>query len=235
MLTHNTISAVKDVPISTIIGATVQLKKAGSNLQGCCPFHSEKTPSFVVSDTKGIYKCFGCGRSGDGIKFIMENENKDFLQAVETIANNAGIAIEYENDFDTAEYQAKKEARKSMGEVLNLVIEKYKANLLALPDQDPVRLYLANRGISHDTIIEWQLGWAPADWRFITPELISTGHHDHAAAMGIIKRGQSDDNNYDGYRSRIIIPISNAYGQNIGMGGRYLQVDAGGAGEGYPK
>jgi len=235
LLAESTITAVRNTPITEIVSRYVKLKRAGANMIGCCPFHNEKTASFTVTDAKGIFKCFGCGESGDAIAFVMKHDKMDFLQAVETIANIAGIAIEYTEPADAEKYAAQKEQRKSMSETLQLVIDKYKANLWQLPDDDAVMKYLAGRGITRDSIIEWQLGWATTDWRHLSPTLINAGQHDNAAAMGIIKRGKNDDSNYDGYRSRIIIPIANHQGQFIGMGGRYFQVDPADAGKDYAK
>jgi len=235
LLSENTINAVREASTVDIIGHYVKLKRAGSNMLGLCPFHGEKTPSFTVTETKGIYKCFGCGKSGDAIAFVMEHEKQDFIQAVETIANIAGIAIEYTEPEDSEKYAAQKQQRQSMEEVLQLVINKYKANLLALPEHDPVMQYLTSRGITREIMIEWNLGWSTTDWRHLTPGLINAGHHDHAAAMGIIKHGKNDDSNYDGYRSRIIIPITNHQGRSIGIAGRYLQLDEADKGKEYAK
>jgi len=203
----------------------VAIKKHGVNYTASCPFHAEKSASFTVSDTKDIYKCFGCGASGDAIKFVMEHQRQDFLQAVETIANHAGIAIEYDSSADNEKYKAVQAQKASMATVLNQLINIYKQNLLTLPQDHPVKTYLTGRGITNEIIIEWDLGWATTDWRHLTPRLIADGNFEHASAMGIIKKGKADDSNYDGYRSRIIVPIQNQFGQHIGIAGRYLMVD----------
>lgn len=230
MLSESTIQKVKEITISDIIGRYVKLKRAGANMIGCCPFHNEKTGSFTVSDVKGIYKCFGCGESGDGIAFIRKKESLDFIPAIELIAGEHNIEIEYVKGADSEEYIRKTEARKSMSEVLSGVIDKYKNNLLSLPEDHPVMLYLAGRSITREIMIEWSLGWAPPEWRYLTGTLINEGNYEHAAAMGLIKRGK-DDSNFDGYRSRIIFPIADHQGQAIGIAGRFLQTDPSDAGK----
>ena len=234
MLSSSTITAVKEVAPSDIISKYVDLKKHGVNYTSPCPFHTEKSASFTVNDIKGIYKCFGCGASGDAIKFIMENQRQDFLTAVETIANHAGIAIEYDANIDNEKYQAQKEVKASMSKVLDDVIAVYKQNMLQLPSTHPVWQYLQGRGITSDIVIEWNIGWAGTNWRNITPRLINDGNFEHAKAMGIIKTA-ANESHYDGYRSRIIIPIQNQYGQNIGIAGRFIQIEDADAGKEYPK
>src|SRR5262249_42007208 len=121
-LSSQTIEQIRAVPASDVVGHYVKLKLKGSNYTGLCPFHDERTPSFSVNDAKGIYKCFGCGRSGDGLKFVQEHENKTFQEACEMIAKIAGIHLEYE----TRELSEKEKIRLSDAEaqekVLNYVI-----------------------------------------------------------------------------------------------------------------
>jgi DNA primase len=226
MLTTATIQAVKDLPITQVLSPYLQLKKQGTNYTACCPFHNEKSPSFVVSPSKEIYKCFGCGASGDAINFVMQHEKSEFIQAIETIANQHNITIEHQQNFDTEKYNQQKQIKADLQNVLNLVIDTYKNNLLTLPENDPVQQYLLTRGISKETQIEWSLGWATADWRHITPQLINHGHFNHAQQMGIIKTSTADEtSHFDGYRSRITIPIQNQHGQNIGIAGRLFTTE----------
>ena len=164
----------------------------------------------------------------------MQHQNQDFPTAIQTIANLAGIAIEMDSTYDAEKHQAAQATKASMSKVLQQVINIYKQNLLALEDTHPVIQYLTNRGINKEIIIEWNLGWATTNWRHITPRLIADGNYDHAAAMGIIKTGK-EDTHYDGYRSRIIVPINNQHGQPIGIAGRYISIDAADAGKDYPK
>lgn len=240
MLTKNTIQAVRDAPLSTVISKYVTLKKKGVNYQGCCPFHTESTPSFTVNDAKGIYKCFGCGASGGVINFVMQHDKQPFLDAVKTIAELTGIELEYDKAYDAEKHAQQIKQKQTLSQVLANTVEIYKQNLLniinANGNMEPqVYNYITSRGISKDVAIEWQLGWATTNWRNLTPELIADNNFEAAKQLGIIKTGKADGSHYDGYRSRLIFPIQNQYGQYIGMGGRYLQINEADAGKDYPK
>lgn len=233
LILQRTIEQVKEVAPSDIIKHYVaDLKKNGVNWQGCCPFHAEKTPSFSVNDSKNLYKCFGCGAGGDGIKFIMEHEKQTFQEAIITIAKIAGIPVEYEErELSDKEKQFISDAD-LQEKILNFIIPIYQKQLHSLPENHPAKVWLYERKLTDDDIKEWNLGWSPADWKFITPKLIDKGWYDMANRMGIIKR--KNENNWDGYRSRIIFPIDDRNGKFIGIGGRFIDLD-GKAGENVPK
>lgn len=240
MLTQNTIQAVKDAPVSTIVSKYVALKKKGVNYQGCCPFHNESTPSFTVNDTKGIYKCFGCGAGGSAINFVMDHQKQSFIDAVKTIADIAGITIEYDNTYDAEKHKQQQQAKQTLSEVLSSTIKIYRQNLLDILNahgtiEPTVYDYITSRGVTVDIAIEWQLGWATTNWRHLTPTLISDNNFENAKKLGLIKTGKADNSHYDGYRSRLTFPIQNQYGQYIGLGGRYIQIDEADAGKDYPK
>lgn len=230
MITKETIDRVKGVAVSDVIKHYVpDLKHKGANWQGCCPFHNEKTPSFYVSDTKDIYKCFGCGVSGDGIEFVIQHEHKSFTEAIETIANIANIPIEYEEYSE--DQKIKHEERKSILEmqeaVLNYVVPVYQKLLHELPEDHPAKKWLAESGYNDEIISQWQLGWGGDEWNTVTSELIKKDLWPAAEKLGISKRSLSNDSNYDCYRKRIVFPIKDFSGKCVGLGGRLIDDRAG--------
>lgn len=231
MLSEKSINQVRDLPTSQVISHYLKLDRNGN---ACCPFHNEKTPSFKVTDKKGIYKCFGCGESGDAISFVMKNEKLGFIEAIVKIAELCGVALEYEEVPDKEKYIQQKALRDQMQEVLQFTVADYRTNLWKLPANHPVILYLGSRGISADVIAEWQLGWATEQWQHISSSIINKGWYEPAKQLGIIGRTK-DDRNYDGLRSRITFPISNKHGQYLGIAGRFFEIDPSDKDKKYPK
>ncbi|WP_166437262.1 DNA primase [Niastella caeni] len=234
-LSENSIQQVREASIVDVIKHYIPLKHVGSNWKGVCPFHDEKTPSFTVNDIKGVYKCFGCGAGGDAIGFIISKERVEFYQAVEMIAKICSIPLEYEEVPDKEKFEKQKSEREKLKQVVRYTVERYKESLWNLPDEHPVLNYLYNRNITRQLIAEWQLGWATEEWSFISTDIINKGWYDQGSKLGIIKRTASGDRNYDGYRSRITIPITNKYGEYIGMGGRFFEIDSADKGKDFPK
>lgn len=219
----HSLQALRSAPITDVVGHFVKLKEQGANHHAPCPFHLEKTASFVVSQTKGIYKCFGCGAHGDAIKFVMQHENKAFIEACKTVAQLTHTTIDFEEREITEKEKATITAAQAQEEVLNHVVPIYTAALMALPADHPAKQFLYNRGYNDDVIAEWQLGWGGTEWHNITPQLISKGCFEAAHALGIIKRSADGEKNYDGYRNRITIPITNSAGRYVGLGGRHIE------------
>ena len=232
MLSSRTIEEVKEVQLSDVVGHFITLKHKGVNHTACCPFHNEKSASFNVNNTKGIYKCFGCGVSGDGIAFVMQHENQTFAEAVKTIANIAGITIEEETRELNEKEKEILSAAELQEQVLNYVVPVYQAQLHKLDETHPAKIWLANRRVTDEVIAEWQLGWAPNEWRFITEQLIPKNWFEPARKLNLIQR--KNENNFDVYRSRIIFPIWDKNGRYIGLGGRHIIVD-GNEGKDIPK
>lgn len=231
MLAEKTIQQVRDLSITSVVSHYMKLDRNGG---GLCPFHNEKTPSFKVTEKKGMFKCFGCGKGGDLISFVREHDKLGFIEAVEAIAKMMSVPVEYQEVPDKEKYEEQKALQDRMKDVLQLVVERYRSNLWNLPEDHPVRLHLAARGYTPEVIAEWQLGWATEDWQHISSDLINKGHYEPAAQMGIIRRSQ-DERNYDGYRSRIIFPITNKNGEYLGLGGRFQVVDPADTDKKYPK
>jgi DNA primase len=224
MLTTESIDKIRNVNISEVIGHYIKLKKKGTNFSANCPFHDEKSPSFVVNDIKGIYKCFGCGKGGDAIGFVMDKDKKTFQEACEQIAEICSVELEYEVYEKTEQEQERLSAAALQEQVLNFVVPAYRSELFKLDDDHPAKKWLYDRGLTDEMIDEWEIGWSPNEWHYITPMLINKGWFEPAHKMGIIRRS-NNDSNYDGYRSRIIFPITDKHGRFIGLGGRYIRID----------
>lgn len=225
-LTDKSIQQVRDLSTTQVISHYLKLDRNGT---ACCPFHNEKSPSFKVTEAKGIYKCFGCGEAGDHISFVMKQEKLGFIEAIIRIAEMCSITLEYEEVQDKKAYEEKKALKDQMQEVLQFTVTNYKNELWNLTDEHPVKAYLTARGITTEIIAEWQLGWATTEWKHISSSLINKNLFTPAEQLGIIKRintPSGDGGTYDGYRSRITIPITNKHGQYIGLAGRFFLIDA---------
>lgn len=221
IIAQSSIQQVRDVAIADVVSHYVKLNTRG---QGLCPFHNEKTPSFHVSKSKSIFKCFGCGEAGDAISFVMKHDKLGFLEAIERIAQLCHITLEYEEVPDKEKFEQEKALKDKMRDTVRLTVDRYRNNLWALPSDHPVSKYLADRYITKDIIAEWQIGWATEEWQHISTDLVNKGQYEAANKLGIILRTK-DGRNYDGYRSRITIPITNRHGDIIGLAGRFLEVD----------
>lgn len=220
MIKQNTIDEVRSrMDIYEVISNYVKLKKSGSGFTGLCPFHDEKTGSFHVSSSKQIYKCFGCGKSGDGIRFIMEHDKKTFAETIEYLAQQYNITVEY--DQQSQEQSAEtKDKKKELVQLISWAQKKYEDLLFSLPDDAPVHQYLSSRHYSRDRMRSWSLGFAPDSWDFIKTPLINLGKFEPATHCGLIH--SSSGKSYDFFRNRIIIPIHDHNGILIGLAGRLV-------------
>jgi DNA primase len=216
-ISQDTIEAVMEVDIVDVINSFVSLKKRGANYIGSCPFHDEKTPSFTVSKAKGIYKCFGCGKAGHNVRFIMEHENLEFFEAVEYIANSHGIIVEYEGT-DIEEYKQKKSRQESLFDLNSLTQQFYKTILMNSPA--PLNYLLYERKFTPEIIRKYGLGSAPNSKTALldyisnsSPSLIPD-----AKELGLILDGYSGP--VDRFHSRIMFPLHNLKGDIVGFSGR---------------
>lgn len=217
-ISHNTVSTVIDTAeIREVVQRFVNLKNAGTNLTACCPFHEEKSPSFVVSPARNIYKCFGCGKGGNPVKFVMEHERKTFPEAIEFLAEMYGIQVEYDGNFDDEAHKQKLEMKDGIIQVNEFALQKYKAELDHAPDD--VKQYIDSR-FTKEQLLEYGIGYAPDKHKFITTPMISSGNYTYAVASGVI--GERDGQGYDTYRNRIIFPIQDRDGRTIGFGARAM-------------
>ena len=218
-ISQRTIDNVKEASILEVIRHYVpDLKKKGTNHVGCCPFHDEKTPSFSVSESKDLFKCFGCDVSGDAIKFVMEYEKTDFLEAIKNIADLCGIQIEYEEESD--DYKQQKEEKLALTGINKLAAKYYREALQQCDEDHPAKKELEYRQLDADTCIKFEIGYAPNQWRFITDYVVKTGLFSNARDIGLVKT--KHEKNYDVFRNRIMFPIHDIKGQIVGFGGQNL-------------
>lgn len=223
MISERTIQQVRDLSIDAIIRPYVELTKKGSSLMGLCPFHSEKTPSFSVSPLKNVYHCFGCRRGGDGIAFIMEKENLTFQKAVEKIANDNGISIEYADKDKTdeeGESYRHKESLLAINELVNhYFVETLRANL---NDECGIARNYAYERWPVGICSLNGIGYAPKNGNeFIDYCRKNAISMEALMEIGLVRKDDSGKF-YAFFRERIIIPIKNRWGRIIGFTGRYI-------------
>lgn len=224
MIAQSTITEVAAAAdILEVVGATVKLKRSGANHTGLCPFHNEKSPSFSVSPSKGIYKCFGCGESGGAIQFVMKSERKTFPEAIEYLADRYNIAIEYDSTNEPS--QEAKDKRQEMQGLLRWCAERYE-NALYTPEGAPALDYLHGRGFTEERIRMWGIGLAPLqDMKYLTSSIINMGKLGIAQELGIVKT--KEGLSHDFMINRITVPIYDANGLLTGFAGRiYSPADA---------
>ena len=200
-----------------IVGEAVQLKKAGTTYKGLCPFHGEKTPSFVVTPARDNWHCFGCGEGGDIFSFVMRREGLTFPEALKRLAAKAGIEVD--------ERTTREDARKArLREVLEQAIAFYHVVLTQSKTGAPALEYLHGRGFTDETIQRFQLGWAPEGWDQMIRMLQSRRNVTlpELAEVGLTSQRSSGRGAYDKFRARIIFPIRDAAGNAVGIGGRIL-------------
>lgn len=211
--------------IVEVIGEFVELKQKGKYYTGCCPFHSENTPSFTVTPgEKQIYKCFGCGAGGHVLSFVMKHKGIEFVEAIEFLANKYKIDPDYEaKEVNEAEVLESKQ----MEIILETAVKSFQDELFKKPINDavPVELF-KTRELSLDTILDFKIGFAPggegdAGWKFLTSKFIAGHMYPAATKLGIIitKNGHT----YDQFRNRIMFPIQDHRGKFVGFGGRKLK------------
>lgn len=202
--------------IVEIISESVYLKKVGRNFVGLCPFHSEKTPSFNVSPEKKIYKCFGCGRSGNVFTFLMENNGMTFREAMQYLAKRYGITIE-----QTLENQEKKSHQEDIFNALEEVT-KYYQSMLKKNAGELCRDYFKKREVSPQTIEQFQLGYAPESFNETSKYMNSKGYNDEILLDAGLLVQNDKGNLYDRFRGRAMFPITDIFGRVIGFGARIL-------------
>ncbi len=200
--------------IVALISEQVALKKSGHRWSGLCPFHGEKTPSFSVNAEQGLYYCFGCRASGDAIKFVRETQHLDFRDALQFLADKAGIELH----DDAATGPARKERQEFM-DAMARAVEWYHDRLLNSPDAGRARQYLRSRGIDGETVRAFKLGWAPDDWDALTKGLALSAPVLTGTGLGFVN---SRGNRQDALRARVIFPIFDTAGKPIALGGRVL-------------
>ncbi|MEO5964486.1 MAG: DNA primase [Candidatus Limnocylindrales bacterium] len=205
------------LPVADVVGETVQLKKAGTILKGLCPFHGEKTASFVVTPVRDTWHCFGCGKHGDIFTFVMERDGLSFPEALTALAGRAGVEVD--------ERTKREDARNArLREVMDAAIAFYHAVLVNSKTGEPALAYLNGRGFTDETIEKFQLGWAPAGWDQLTRQLATKRQVSPADLLevGLASPRQRGGGVYDRFRERVIFPIRDQNGHAVGLGGRIL-------------
>ncbi|MBC7803448.1 MAG: DNA primase [Candidatus Parcubacteria bacterium] len=211
------------VDIVEVVARYVRLKKGGANFSGLCPFHNEKSPSFSVSPAKQFYHCFGCGAHGNAIGFLMAYGGMGYVDAVKDLASGVGMQVpemQPRSDEEARREVDRKEQETSLGEVVEIAMEFYRAELKKTPRAIE---YLKGRGLTGEIAARFRIGYAPDDWQGLKHAFKDYEHKSLVEAGLVIA---NEGKRYDRFRDRIIFPILNARGAVIGFGGRVL-----GAGE----
>lgn len=219
MITQKSIEKILSMTrIEEVIGDFVPLRKEGANYKGCCPFHDEKTPSFVVSPAKGIFKCFGCGKAGNAITFLKEKEHFSYVEAIKYLGNK--YHVEIVETWQTAEGKGKRELCESLQAVNNFAAEWFENALWETDEGKSVGLaYCKKRGFSEETIRKYRLGYCPQAGDAFTKAAESKGYKlDYLQKTGLTS--VSDNGKTDKFRGRIIFPIMSLSGNVVGFGGR---------------
>jgi DNA primase len=201
-----------------VVGESVTLKKAGTTYKGLCPFHGEKTPSFVVTPGRESWHCFGCGKGGDIFSFVMERDGLSFPEALRTLAAKAGVEIDERTKREDAR-------RKRLRGVLDTAIAFYHAVLTSSKTGKPALDYLRGRGFTDATIETYQLGWAPSGWDVMARQLQAKRdiRPEELVDVGLASPSQRGRGVIDKFRARVIFPIRDQNGNAVGLGGRLLE------------
>jgi DNA primase len=228
-------TAVQDVKsrlnIVDVVGAYLRLTKSGTHWKAPCPFHNEKTPSFMVNEERQIWHCFGCGKGGDAFSFVMEIEGVEFAEALSLLAERAGVDLrQYRRTQNAFEKTSDAEPDRSR-EILELSTKFYEKQLWAGVGKEKILGYLHDRGITDESIRMFRLGYAPEGWRHLLDFLVARGYRaEELEKAGLVIRksqeAQSSDINYpasssyDRFRDRVMFPITDVVGRVIGYSAR---------------
>lgn len=241
MIQKDTIDKIFETArIEEVVGDFVTLKKRGVNLLGLCPFHNEKTPSFTVAPVKGIYKCFGCGKAGNAVNFVMDHEQLTYPDALRYLAKK--YQIEIEETERTPEQVIEQNEKESLYVVSSFAQKYFTANLHTTDEGKSVGLsYFKERGFAAETIQKFQLGYSFSGWRSFTDAAIAAGHKvDYLIKTGLTisktdtpttpvtesaLAERSQERLFDRFSGRVMFPIHNISGRVIGFGGRILTSD----------
>lgn len=224
MIPHETVDRILDTAqIADVVGDFVTLKKRGANYTACCPFHNEKTPSFYVSPAKGIYKCFGCGKSGTAVGFVMEHESLSYVEALKYLAKK------YHIEVVEKEESAEEIAQKQRNESLLLVSEyagKFFRESLQTPEGQSIGYqYFRSRGLEDETIRKYGLGWSPVNRRALAEAARAAGYKEEFLTETGLCIKYDDGRLADRFFDRVIFPIHSVSGRVIAFGGRTLKTD----------
>ena len=224
MIPQETINRILDAAqIVDVVGDFVTLKKRGANHIACCPFHNEKTPSFSVSASKGIYKCFGCGKSGTAVGFVMEHENMTYTEALRYLAKK--YHIEVVEKEETAEEIAKRQRSESLFLVSEYAGKFFQESLKTPEGQAIAYQYFRSRGLEDETIAKYGLGWSPVNRRALSEAARAAGYKEEFLVETGVSIKYDDGRLVDRFYDRVIFPIHSVNGRIIAFGGRTLKTD----------
>ncbi|MBI2754614.1 DNA primase [Acidovorax sp. 22279] len=212
------------VDVVDIVGRYVQLKKGGANFMGLCPFHGEKSPSFSVSPAKQFYHCFGCGKNGNAISFLMDHAGMGFVEAVQDLAQSVGLQVP-DDDISPQEKERAAAARQkqaTLNEVLEKAADAYRRHLR---ESQRAIGYFKGRGVSGAVAKRYGLGYAPEGWRSLASVFPSYDDPLLEESGLVIVNDEDGGKRYDRFRDRVMFPIRNVKGEYIGFGGRVLGDD----------
>ena len=203
--------------VADVIGDYVTVKKKGANYWACCPFHGEKTPSFSISPSKGIYKCFGCGKAGDSVRFIMDIEGLGYGEALRHLAKKYGIDIQEEEMTD--DQLLRQNERESLLIILEYAKEFFKKQLTESDEGKSIALpYFKERGFSDATIQAFDLGYSPEGWDVFLKTALKHGFsQDIIEKAGLVTNKNDEGKVYDRFRNRVIFPIHSVAGKVIAL------------------
>ncbi|HEV2074891.1 MAG TPA: DNA primase, partial [Thermoleophilaceae bacterium] len=224
LYTKDSIERVKQaIEIVELVGARVDLRRVGRRHTGLCPFHDERTPSFSVNQDLGLYHCFGCGASGDGIRFVQETEGLDFREAVEHLAERYGVELRREREDPRADERRRR--RERLLALVERTADYYARYLWMSGEAAAAREYLAGRGLGEEVLKAFRVGYAPSAWDKVLVRAQRDGYTvEELAAAGLGQRG-SRGGLYDRFRGRIMFPLADARGRVLGFGARAVRED----------
>jgi DNA primase len=205
--------------IVEVVGEYIRLTKAGSAWKALCPFHNEKSPSFMVSEERGSWHCFGCGKGGDVFSFVMELEGIGFREALEQLAGKAGVELKKNENWKATSEE--RDDKKELFKILELATKWYEKNLWEGRGKEKILGYLRERGLNDQSIKKFRLGYAPDGWRNMLDFLAKKNYKtDEIAKTGLLVEKEQGREYYDRFRDRIMFPIQDILGRVVGYSAR---------------
>ena len=224
MIPQETVNRILDAAqIVDVVSDFVTLKKRGANHIACCPFHNEKTPSFSVSASKGIYKCFGCGKSGTAVGFVMEHENMSYTEALKYLAKKYNIEVVEKEE--TAEEIARRQRSESLYLVSEYAMKFFQDSMQTPEGQAVAYQYFKSRGLEDETIRKYGLGWSPTSRRGLSDAARAAGYKEEFLIETGLSIRYDDGRLVDRFYDRVMFPIHSVSGRIIAFGGRTLRTD----------
>ena len=224
MIPQDTVNKILDsAQIVEVISDFVSLKRRGANFIACCPFHNEKTPSFYVSPSKGIYKCFGCGKSGTAVGFVMEHESMTYVEALKYLAKKYGIEVKEKED--SPEEIAARQRSESLYLVMDFAEKFFQESLKTPEGRSLGYAYFRSRGLEDSTIEKYGLGWSPKGGSVFSREALAKGYKEEFLTATGVSIKRNDGSLIDKFYDRVMFPIHSVSGRVIAFGGRTLRSD----------